>query len=64
MDTMDMVYVDLNSILHANLKLLARWEKLYGSPQNADYYQDKANKLLDAIEAVWKQSECTQPTSS
>lgn len=52
MDTMDMIYVDLNSIIHANLKLLAEWERSFGTFQDAQYYQDKADRLLDAIEAV------------
>lgn len=54
MDTMDMIYVDLNSIIHANLELLATWEGKCGSQSTARRYQEKADKLKDAIEEVEK----------
>ena len=52
MEPQNMVYVDLNSIMHANAKYLAEWHDRLGNRVSSTYYRKIANDLLDAIEEV------------
>ncbi len=52
MDPMNMVYVDLNSILHSNAKHLSEWHKTFKKPEQSKYYAEIADQLVEAIDKV------------
>ena len=52
MEPQNMVYVDLNSIMHSNAKYLAEWNDRLGNKNSAFYYRTTADNLLEAIGAV------------
>lgn len=54
LNTPNILYVDLNSILHANAVVLSEWYRLLGNKPRSSYYKRVANKLLTAIDAVSK----------
>lgn len=53
LNTPNILYVDLNSILHANAVVLSEWYRLLGNKPRSSYYKRVANKLLTAIDAVF-----------
>lgn len=53
-DAPHIIPVDLNAFLEQNARLLSNFYKLLGDPKKASHYQYRADKLLQAIEAVSK----------
>ncbi|XP_065203186.1 trehalase-like [Planococcus citri] len=52
MNPAQFAYVELNSILYSNAKLLGEWERKFGDEKKADVNDKWASKFLDAIENV------------
>ncbi|XP_065217876.1 trehalase-like isoform X2 [Planococcus citri] len=52
MDTPNIIFVDLNCILHANAVVLSEWYRYFGNEVRSQYYKNIANKLFNAIENV------------
>lgn len=53
MDPQNMVYVDINSIMQSNAKILEQWHKKYGiNKSKVNYYKTIANNLMEAIDKV------------
>ncbi|XP_058979800.1 trehalase isoform X1 [Musca domestica] len=50
--TRSIVPVELNAILHWNAKIIAEFYRLAGNNSKAEEYENKAAKILEAIEAV------------
>mgnify|MGYP003729787687 CR=1 FL=1 len=52
LETQNLIFVDLNCILHANAVVLSEWHKFFGNVVKSHFYRDIANKLLFAIDKV------------
>lgn len=59
MDSQNMVYVDINSIIQSNAQILKEWHEKFGTNRvNVQYYKDIADDLLEAIDKVNMNSLC------
>ncbi|XP_054282635.1 trehalase-like isoform X1 [Macrosteles quadrilineatus] len=56
-DAPHIIPVDLNAFLEQNARLLSNFYKLLGDPKKASHYQYRADKLLQAIEAILWQGD-------
>ena len=52
LETQNLIWVDLNCILHANAIVLSEWYRFFGKTDKHRYYKSIANKLKLAIDKV------------
>lgn len=52
MDSQNMIYVDLNSIMHSNTLYLSKWYHEFGMTDKAEKYEKISNYILESIEHV------------
>ncbi|XP_065217887.1 trehalase-like [Planococcus citri] len=52
MDSQNMIYVDLNSIMHSNIAYLSKWHEEFGNKSKAQRYEKIANYMKDSIEHI------------
>ena len=45
-----LLFVDLNSILHANAVVLSEWYRFFNNAAKSQYYRNIANELFIAID--------------
>ncbi|XP_065203183.1 trehalase-like [Planococcus citri] len=58
MNPAQFVYVELNSIMYSNARLLADWNRKMGRKSKGEKYDKMADKFLDAIDNVlWNEEE-------